>query len=204
MYEIRNPTLKEMKPVYIYGLREPDTQLIRYIGKTNNPRRRWLNHLCEKSRTRRSCWIRSLQKRGLEPEMVIIEEISGAWPWQESERYWIQFAKENDWPLVNMTSGGDGVPDSAATPRKYSGDDHWTHKKPERLARGDNNGSRKHPDAIWRGSRCKSSKLTEDQVTTIKRLRESGETLVALAKKFNVSHENIAAIVNGKTWRHVK
>ena len=188
---------------FIYGLREPDTGLIRYIGKTTNPHRRWLNHLCEKSHCHRTYWIRSMLRRGLKPEMVIIETVDGAWPWQESERHWIAFARRNDWPLVNMTSGGDGVPDWAAAPKRYYGDDHWTHKMPERVASGDNNGSRRHPDLVWRGSRCKSSKLTESQVVEIRKRAASGEPLQQIAAVFGVSRRNVAYITSGTWWRHV-
>ena len=177
--------------------------MIRYIGKTINPRRRWLNHLCEKSHCKRTYWIRSLQKRGLRPVLIIIEEIRGAWPWQESERYWIAFALHHGCPLVNMTSGGDGVPDSSATPKKHYGDDHWTRKKPELVARGDNNGSRRHPDAIWRGSQCRSSKLTEAVIVRIRESANVGNTLNSIASEFNISRRNVSYIVNRKTWRHV-
>jgi hypothetical protein len=192
-----------MAVIHIYGLREPDTGLIRYIGKTTNPHRRWLNHLCEKSHCHRTCWIRALHRRGLRPEMVIIETVSGEWPWQESERFWIGFALKNDWPLVNMTSGGDGVPDWAAEPKRSYGDDHWTHRKPECLARGDNNGSRRHPQSIWRGSKCHSSKLTEADVREIRKRAASGVSHADLALQFSISRRNVWYIVNRKGWRHV-
>ena len=190
--------------LYIYGLREPDTGLIRYIGKTNNPHRRWLNHLTEKSHCKRTYWIRSLLRRGLRPEIVVIEEIHGAWPWQESERFWIAFANRNGWPLINMTSGGDGVPDWAAKPKRYYGKDHWTHKKPSALARGNKNGSRVHPESIWRGSRCRSSKLTEQQVISIRQLSTEGKSQQELAAQFGVCRRNINYITSGKWWKHVK
>lgn len=189
--------------VYIYGLREPHTGLIRYIGKTTNPRRRWLNHLCEKSHCRRTYWIRSLLRRKFRPELVIIEEIRGAWPWQESERFWISFAKANGWPLVNMTSGGDGVPDWAATPKRYYGKEHWTHNKPEALARGNRNGSRRHPEFIHRGTQRPNSKLDDAKIKEIRKLAASGISHLTLAERFGVSRRNIHYIVSGKAWKHV-
>jgi len=188
---------------YIYGLREPDTMMIRYIGKTTDPHRRWLNHLCEKSKTHRRNWILSLKRRGLEPEIVVIEEVTGAWPWQESERFWIAFALKNGWPLVNMTSGGDGVPDWASSPKRHYGDDHWSRRKPESLARGDANGSRKRPESIWRGSRCKSSKITERDVMTIRARAASGESHQSIALDFVISRRNVWNIVNRRQWKHV-
>lgn len=191
-----------MGVVYIYGLREPDTQLIRYIGKTNDPHRRWLNHLCEKSKTHRANWIRSLERRGLRPEIVVIEEVHGAWPWQESEKFWIAYAKSNGWPLVNMTAGGDGVV-GGPQPRKYSGDEHWTRKKPECMARGDRNGARRHPDLILRGDKCPASRLTELTVREIKQLAASGVPRKTIAAQTNTSRRNVSYIVNGGSWKHV-
>lgn len=191
-----------MGVAYIYGLREPDTQLIRYIGKTTNPHRRWLNHLCEKSKTHRAYWIQSLERRGLRPEIVIIEEVYGAWPWQESERFWIAFARCNGWPLVNMTDGGDGITGDTQ-PRKYHGDEHWTRKKPERVARGDRNGARRHPDLILRGEQCPASRLTESTVREIKKLAATGTSEKDLAAQFNTGRRNVNHIVNGRSWKHV-
>lgn len=191
-----------MGVTYIYGLREPDTQLVRYIGKTIDPHRRWLNHLCEKSKTRRAYWVQSLERRGLRPEMVIIEEIFGAWPWQESERFWIAFARANNWPLVNMTDGGDGITGDTQ-PRKYSGDSHWTRKKPERVARGDRNGARRHPDLILRGDQCPASRLRGEQVAEIRRLAADGLSHQSLAAQFHTSRRNVWNVVNRKWWKHV-
>lgn len=193
---------------FIYGLRDPETMQIRYIGKTNDMHRRWLNHLCEKSKTHRYYWIRSLDRRGLRPEMITLEEIRGNdslsdWPWQESERRWIAYGIRSGWPLVNMTSGGDGVSDCAKKPRKYSGDEHWTRKKPECVARGERNGAARHPELTLRGSQCPSSKLTEGQVREIRRMSASGVSNRALGIQFNVGHRNVWHIVKGKTWKHV-
>jgi hypothetical protein len=98
-------------PVYIYGLIDPETGLIRYIGKSTRPIERLRAHCRERSACHRSNWLQSLATRGLEPEMVILERIEGAWPWQISERYWIAFARYHGWPITNNTSGGDGVRD---------------------------------------------------------------------------------------------
>jgi len=99
-----------LKPVFIYGLTDPESGDIRYIGKSIRPNERLRNHINEKpSNCHRSHWIQSLRSKGLEPGMVLIEEIVGAWPWQRSEQYWIAYGLINGWKLTNNTAGGDGV-----------------------------------------------------------------------------------------------
>lgn len=108
------PSLKEYpenpKPVHIYGLYDPITGNLRYIGKSIRPEQRLQNHMNEISHCHRSHWLQSLKARGLKPDMEILETVSGCWPWQESERFWIRRMKELGCDLVNNTSGGDGVP----------------------------------------------------------------------------------------------
>lgn len=112
MFDAKLPHERSLKPVYIYGLTDPETDEVRYIGKSIRPFERFQNHMHEPpSNCHRSHWIQSLKKRGLEPGMVIFEEIIGAWPWQESERYWIARGRRLGWRLTNNTSGGDGVKD---------------------------------------------------------------------------------------------
>lgn len=85
--------------------------------------------------------------------------------------------------------------------KKYYGKDHWTHKKPERLARGDNNGSRKHPESILKGEQCTNSKLTMLDVIDIKFQYFGGIEIKILAEIYKVSYRNIWYIVNNKSWR---
>jgi hypothetical protein len=52
------------------------------------------------------------------------------------------------------------------------------------------------------GSRC-NSKLTEEDVLAIRRLRAEGLPLGDLAGRFGVRKQNIQAIVYGRSWRHL-
>ncbi len=75
---------------------------------------------------------------------------------------------------------------------------------PEQRARGDRNGSRLHPERLRRGEHNATSKLTEEQVREIRRIREQHGTLYkTLAIQFSVSTETIALIVLRKVWKHV-
>jgi hypothetical protein len=99
------------KPAYIYALVDPFTREIRYIGKSIRPKERLTNECNERVDTHRSHWIQSLLSKGKRPEQIILEIVPPGRNWQERERYWIAEGKRRGWPLVNGTSGGDGVPD---------------------------------------------------------------------------------------------
>jgi hypothetical protein len=109
MFDPFIPHPSGLETVFIYGLVDPETGDIRYIGKSIRPRERVQNHMNEVSNCHRSHWLQSLKKRDLWPELVILETIVGAWPWQHSERYWIAYGRKKGWPLTNNTDGGDGV-----------------------------------------------------------------------------------------------
>lgn len=71
-------------------------------------------------------------------------------------------------------------------------------------ASGDNHGLRIHPDAVARGEENGNVKLNSIKVTEIRERILIGEPVIAVAKNFNVSRSAIEAIINGRTWRHVK
>lgn len=68
---------------------------------------------------------------------------------------------------------------------------------------GDRNGSRTKPESRPRGERSAASKLTEEKVSTIKKLRAQGATLSSIAGSVGVCFQSIHNVVTGKTWRHV-
>jgi hypothetical protein len=53
------------------------------------------------------------------------------------------------------------------------------------------------------GSRSSSAKLTEDQVSEIRRRHGGGEVQRDLAREFGVGHTSIGRIVRGEGWKHV-
>ena len=52
-----------MKTLYIYTLTDPIDGLVKYVGMTNNPKRRLSEHLIEKTLTKKNNWIKSLIKK---------------------------------------------------------------------------------------------------------------------------------------------
>lgn len=90
----------------IYSLLDPDTNEIRYIGKTTEKRKskRLNEHIrgSSKLKNKKDYWINKLLKKGKKPIMEVIELISLDLV-DERESYWIsQFAN-----LTNLTSGGE-------------------------------------------------------------------------------------------------
>lgn len=92
--------------VYIYGLRDPFTRQIRYVGKTNDLKKRFAQHLRgDKSNHAKRKWIKQLLLEQGKPEIVILQETNES-EWEDAEKYWISRGRELGWDLFNLTDGG--------------------------------------------------------------------------------------------------
>ena len=94
---------------YIYTLEDPRNGEIKYIGKSNNPKKRYNTHInCQvKNKSHCNNWIKGLKKKDLKPILTVIDEIDGDWEWLE--QYWIEQFKHWGFTLVNHTKGGEGT-----------------------------------------------------------------------------------------------
>lgn len=200
--------------VYIYFLSEPDTGDIRYIGKTIRPEGRLRNHINDRSKCHRTNWIKSLAHRGLEPVMTIVEEIRGDWPWQESERYWIAYAKSHGCRLVNSTDGGDGVCNLSGESKERMART-WIgrkHKAESIVKIGNASRGRHHTQAhknhmawimtnreITWGDKISVTlrKITAEQQREIQERIKAGETVTSLAAEFGVHRTTISKVKAG-------
>jgi hypothetical protein len=112
--------------VFIYGLRCPLTNAIRYIGKSINPEKRRAGHVSAASGARydhhTARWLRKILKLDMLPEIVVLEEVPVGTGWQSVEKRWIAYGRQQGWPLTNSTSGGEGLdyidPEAEAAYRK--------------------------------------------------------------------------------------
>lgn len=97
-----------MKTTYIYALIDPNTDEIRYIGKSNNPKARYAVHISlnkNDTNKHKKRWIRGLLKSNQEPILKILEKVQYS-KWEERERYWIDHGRDEGWPLTNIADGG--------------------------------------------------------------------------------------------------
>jgi hypothetical protein len=106
------------KIIFIYALIDPLTKERRYVGKTNDIPQRLRAHESEArySRSRKSNWIRALQKQGLRPETECLETVAPSGDWVEAEIRWIARGRSEQWGLFNVTDGGDDIPAEAHSP----------------------------------------------------------------------------------------
>lgn len=90
-----------------------------------------------------------------------------------------------------------------ATTNLQRGEQHWSHRHPERVTRGEQHGSRIHPETIVRGERTGAAKLTDAEARAIKAALQTGARGAQLARQYHVSKSIVSMIKQGKTWKHV-
>lgn len=95
------------KKCFIYGLKDPRTGCVRYIGRTHNLKARLYHHMRSKDQTHRSNWIQLLLSLGLKP--IIFEiEIVDICNYSIAEKKWIIHYRSQGASLVNCSDGGEG------------------------------------------------------------------------------------------------
>ena len=92
----------------IYTLKHPDTNEIRYVGKTiQQLKYRLATHISRSKKYRYAyvnCWIYSLLQEGKKPIIELIEEVENN-QWEEKKIYWIQYYSTRT-RLTNFQLGG--------------------------------------------------------------------------------------------------
>lgn len=95
----------------IYGLVDPRTKAIRYIGKSSSGLSRPRRHRAARelqANTRCCTWIKSLHAAGTDYDTVVLQELRRESQLNAAERRWIQCGLALGWRLTNHTAGGDG------------------------------------------------------------------------------------------------
>lgn len=112
-----------MKPVIIgnatqiYMLYDSLTQEPRYVGKTIQPlHNRLSGHLRTARRNPKlpvHRWLAKCFRENRQVFIQLIETVAEQDDWQLRERYWIESMRTQGFSLLNLTSGGEGLPGHA-------------------------------------------------------------------------------------------
>lgn len=204
----------DARDVYIYGLVDPETDEIRYIGKSIRPMERLTNHMNETSKCHRCNWLQSLKGKGLRPRICFFEFIPNGIDWQNREKYWIRVGKDNGWPLTNNTDGGDGVTGLSGD-ALYRLQTAWVGRKhkPETLlkigkaskGRIHTEYHKQHMSNIMKGREItwgdtiseSNKKLTDSDVENIKEKLSKGAKVKDLAHEYGVHRTTISKVKSG-------
>ena len=160
--------------VLIYGLTDPASGCIRYVGKTSCPlKKRYKEHIgrSKEMKTHKQRWIQTVLRDGKTPGVVVLEECTED-NWSEREVFWIaSFPKEQ---LTNTSAGGRGMMHTPETLAKISGEN------------------------------SRFAKLNKQQVSEIKRLILTCKYSCAeIAKQYSVAKGTISDIGRGGCWNDV-
>lgn len=101
-----------METIKIYSLEDPLTKEIRYVGKTKDTleKRFSTGHMfaIHREKSYKRNWLKSLENKGLQPTITLLDEIPSTEDWEWLEKYWISQIKSWGFRLTNMTEGGEG------------------------------------------------------------------------------------------------
>jgi predicted GIY-YIG superfamily endonuclease len=101
-------TLDELLDVHhndvVYGLIDPrQPKRVMYVGCTNNPERRLHSHInrCTYGNSKRNVWMRRLLTDGVDPVMVILEQVAPGDDVMARERHWMELCRLRNPDLCN-------------------------------------------------------------------------------------------------------
>lgn len=93
--------------IFIYILKDPVTNEVKYCGKTNDIKVRLIGHLKDKRHNKEKYqWISDVKSKGLKPILEVIDEVDDS-DWDFWEKYWISQLKTWGFSLFNKTDGGE-------------------------------------------------------------------------------------------------
>lgn len=196
---------------YIYGLTDPRTNEIRYIGKTKDPHKRLIAH-CSKENAgeKHKAWRKEILSLGLKPELIILQTLKDSNDWEKAEIKWIKHGKNKGWNLNNSSTGGKNGFIGVWKGRKHTVE---SLKKIGLASVG-----RKHSEKSkmrmrqlmlgrkftpqWRRRISKAiSKLSDEQVKEIRGMLEQGVSQYKIADMFGVHQGTISNINCNKFYK---
>ena len=93
--------------ITIYGLVDPRTACLRYIGQSKRLGKRFWRHChpLPNDRSHRGCWLRGLLANKLEPQLIELEFAESSDAATVLEAFWIASLRSAGADLVNITDG---------------------------------------------------------------------------------------------------
>ena len=166
--------------VYIYTLENSQTNEIKYVGKCENLSIRLRKHLTDKSKTKKTIWIKSLESP---PLISILDEVPEN-EWKFWETFWISIFKSWGFILANGTSGGEGG--NTFQNRRHT---EKTKLKISQSLKGRKiiNNSRKGP----KNGRFQDFKLPKDQMILFIKDIEKHISQRKLSRKYNINRNTV-------------
>lgn len=184
--------------IHIYTLSDPRTGEVRYVGRTNQPKIRFNNHLySDRGANHKWAWIKSLKSENLKPVMEIIESVPAAKA-IESEKIWIESFRFYGCRLTNSDFGSIGALSVDAKLRaKASTEARGGYAVPrERVSKmlktRRENGSQQ-------GEKHPNSKLTNEQARQIRSLAGTMKN-TEISRMFGIDPSTVGKIIKGKAW----
>lgn len=177
-----------MRKTYIYILIDPETQQVRYVGKTVNLKKRYNNHLFPDNNYYVSKWTRKLMSKGLRPILEVIDEVFEGWEFWE--QHYISLFRSWGYKLTNLTLGGEGVLGKIPWNKGKKGV--YSEESLEKMRNKD-----------MKGSKNPCSKLTDTQVLEIRERVYKGEKQKYLAKEYGIACGTLNRIVLKKSYSHL-
>lgn len=187
--------MKKNNIIKIYSLNCPITGTVKYIGKTEfDLNKRLSQHLSNynlRKKTLKNNWIKNLLKKGLKPEIELLEYVSKA-EWCFWEQFWIEQFKQWGFNLKNSAEGGHGGKTKWKTGKKH----HFY---------GTKFNSNKRTNISKSLSGQSKNISTKIKVSNpIIQMNLQGEfikewySITSASKKLNISQGNISAVCAGK------
>jgi hypothetical protein len=97
----------------IYGLIDPRSSRVRYVGQSSKGMTRPEQHAkpCSlaRDRTYKANWLRGLLAAGYEPVIQVLEVVESVEDLNAREIHWIAYGRAIGWHLTNLTDGGEGA-----------------------------------------------------------------------------------------------
>jgi len=85
----------------IYALVDELTQEVGYVGQSENPKQRYIEHLRDTQNPAKAAWIQRLRTEGRRPGLIILEEKVAVEVADERESYWISYYWNQGHNLTN-------------------------------------------------------------------------------------------------------